>query len=1216
MTKLPLITIFSFFFGVTALGQVSFQITTDTLCSGQQSIVSAQNINQETIIWQDSANLVWNTIASNSYFSTNAAGDSLTLSNVSTQDSVVYIRGVVFDTNNTQTATSVTYAVHLDGSYSLSITQQFDSICYNSNAGTLSIANPLSAQFSTIDWFSSTDSIVFAQFSSNNTSINLGQLASSNYYIALLSSQLGCQPDSSNVLEVTVYDSLIAPTISENDTICYSATPNSIGIVNMPTGGGGSFNYSWQESTDGTNFSTITAATNTSFSPGNLLDTTYYRLEATSILGCGSVFSNDLEIVVFDQITGNQISGDDTICYNTSPNMLISTVSPAGGGGLFNYSWLESLDGITYNAIPGANGNSYVPVSLVDTTYYRLEATSDFGCGIDTSNFISIRVLPDLTPSTIDSNQTICFGETPSQLFMTQVAQGGNSSFSYSWQQKINNTWVGIPSASGITYQPNSLTNTNYYRLQAVSDFGCGAVYSDSIEVFVYAELESGFIGNSDTICYNENSNQIGFVSLPSGGGGIYQYQWQLSQDSISFSNISGANASSYQSNNLIDDIYYRIKVFSQLGCGVDTSNIIKISVLDALTPPVISGDDTVCFNTSPNTLMNTISATGGGDIFSFSWLESNDGILFSSIPGATGPNHSPGNLLDTIFYKLEVTSDFGCGTDTSNSVTIEVLPDLQPPVIDSNQTICFGESPAQLFMTQAAQGGDSSFSYSWQQWVNNNWVAISSSSGTSYQPMSLTSTQNYRLEALSGFGCGAVYSNSVEVFVYSELYAGIIGQSDTICYNENTNQLAFTVTPSGGGGIYQYQWQESQDAVVYNDLVGANTSGYQGLSLIEDVYYKVAVISQLGCGSDTSNVVSVEVLDSLTRPSIVGDDTICFLDSTGSIQISVSPSGGNGLFDYQWQESINSQAWSSISGDTAISLSSQQPNVNTLYRISATSSFGCGDVLSDTVKVIVNPLPDTVPIIGETIICENQSDVEYFITTNNPLYEYNWDLGQGAIQKYYGDTGIVVSWNNSSINDLLALKQVNTNTQCKNEMTLEVVSNGIQAPNRSSIIQKPNTSILVCSDQTPGMNYQWGYFNKQDMTYELIPSANRRYVNINSPLDTARFTYCVETWLDDACKTKSCFAEHPFVNVSEIHENRVLLYPNPSQEHIQLKGLTGTISLQIINALGTSVLNYSGISTNSEELRIDISSFKSGFYILRIVDENNRITSLKFLKQ
>ncbi len=84
---------------------------------------------------------------------------------------------------------------------------------------------------------------------------------------------------------------LTAGTAGNNQTIATGSTPTALSLS------GSTGSIQWQVSTDNTTFTNISGATNTSYAPGALTATRYYRATVTSAGGCTAI-SNTVTINV------------------------------------------------------------------------------------------------------------------------------------------------------------------------------------------------------------------------------------------------------------------------------------------------------------------------------------------------------------------------------------------------------------------------------------------------------------------------------------------------------------------------------------------------------------------------------------------------------------------------------------------------------------------------------------------------------------------------------------------------------------------------------------------------------------------------------------------------------------------------------------------------------------------------------------------------------
>ena len=72
-----------------------------------------------------------------------------------------------------------------------------------------------------------------------------------------------------------------------------------------------------------------------------------------------------------------------------------------------------------------------------------------------------------------------------------------------------------------------------------------------------------------------------------------------------------------------------------------------------------------------------------------------------------------------------------------------------------------------------------------------------------------------------------------------------------------------------------------------------------------------------------------------------------------------------------------------------------------------------------------------------------------------------------------------------------------------------------------------------------------------------------------------------------------------------------VILFPNPSNDYFSIN--TNTAKVQIYSMTGQLIKNF---DNQSSEFQFNISDLKNGMYMVKIIDENNRVKTTKLLKQ
>src|SRR5690606_24519738 len=121
----------------------------------------------------------------------------------------------------------------------------------------------------------------------------------------------------------------------------------------------------------------------------------------------------------------------------------------------------------------------------------------------------------------------------------------------YQWQSSPDNTnWTDIPNATTNSYTPMGFpsSGTTYYRMKVASFTYTQYSNSSSLSAGT-APLDGGDISNAaQTINYN--AVPLALTCSPATGGSCsvvtYQYQWQSSPNSSTWSNISNATGQNY----------------------------------------------------------------------------------------------------------------------------------------------------------------------------------------------------------------------------------------------------------------------------------------------------------------------------------------------------------------------------------------------------------------------------------------------------------------------------------------------------------------------------------------------------------------------------------------------------------------------------------------------------------------------------------------------
>ena len=312
-------------------------------------------------------------------------------------------------------------------------------------------------------------------------------------------------------------------------------------------------------------------------------------------------------------------------------------------------------------------------------------------------------------------------------------------------------TWTQV-AGTAVTITNKNLYNTTVTGLTvgtvkfvwSLSNGVCAAS-NDTVSVTNYAALTNTINGTSQIVCAGQSVSIIG--QNPTGGNGLYSYQWQQSIDSINWVNITGETSANI-TYNPTGNSYVR-RVVTSTPCSLE-SNAAKITVQPSVSNNTITKDTIICVGNSVNTLLGS-TPNGGNGSYTYQWESSvNSGTTWAAISGATAANYLPPSPSITTQFRRLVSSNVcsGLQSNTSNIVTITVNPNAKALYTFTKDIDC-----AVFNLTNAIQTVTNSGNGSYLWYANN--VLIGS---TVFMPnYSITNPFDsviIKLKAISQYGC------------------------------------------------------------------------------------------------------------------------------------------------------------------------------------------------------------------------------------------------------------------------------------------------------------------------------------------------------------------------------------------------------------------------------------------------------------------------------
>lgn len=401
------------------------------------------------------------------------------------------------------------------------------------------------------------------------------------------------------------------------------------------------------------------------------------------------------------------------------------------------------------------------------------------------------------TPQFTASSTNVCVG---SQITFTDQSTG--SPLSWKWSFTGGTPDTSSAQNPSVTYNQQGTYNVKLVIANSIgSDSLTKTAYITVMPLPVAGTVSTG----SDTICAGGTAQ----LNVTGDTGNI---QWQSSANGNSFTDILGAQSSTYNSSALTQTSYYRVKASGT--CGIDSSNVKEIFVLAKPVAGTLSATpaDTICSGGSVE-----LSVTG--DTGNIQWQFSLDGGDFIAIYNADSIVYF--TLSQTNFFRLIAFNDF-C-SDTSQVIAVIVNPLPQVPVLSVNDSIICAADSAQIQVL----GNYSSYVWNDGDTTNTN---------------SVSSAQAYWVTITDANGCSAV-SGHQNISVYPASSVSIAEHGDTLT---SINSIS-------------YQWLSSDTVIP-----GATDSVYV---VHETGDYAVQVIDTNGCNATSMYThVVISGISSLSR--------------------------------------------------------------------------------------------------------------------------------------------------------------------------------------------------------------------------------------------------------------------------------------------------------------------------------------------------------------
>ncbi|GEC79339.1 T9SS type B sorting domain-containing protein [Flavobacterium aquatile] len=463
-------------------------------------------------------------------------------------------------------------------------------------------------------------------------------------------------------------------------------------------------------------------------------------------------------------------------------------------------------------------------------------------------------------------------------------------------------------------------------------------------------------------------------------GTSTYFYQWQTSTNGFTWTDIAGANASTYTTPSLSSTTYFRTKVAQDAAnlsndfCSA-LSDVFTVSFLPGPSNSVNNGDVTICSNqgipslsvsSEPGSSVNWYDAPTGGTL-----LQANS-LTYTPTAGGT-------------FYAESYFTASNCKSASRTPVTLTIVS-LPTVSITGTNSICSGNSTNIILngtpntaVTYTIDGGATQT------------VFINSLGNATIPTPILTANSTYNfLNATSNAlsSCSATLNIPFVINVNSTLTAFISGSS-TICSGSNT-VLTFTATPNTTV-FYNVDGGSTQNLPIDSTGIATLTTP----NLTSSSTYTLTSISSSGVNSCTQTLSQIFTISitGLPTASVTANPVSVCSGGSSTLNFSGTP---NAIITYSQNGGTSQTTTLNASGVASVFVLNIISDT-TFQLIEATlpGSSSCNQLISGSALVSINPTP-MASFSGNLNYCSNEP-LDITLASDIVGTTYSWTVTQNG---------------------------------------------------------------------------------------------------------------------------------------------------------------------------------------------------------------------------
>jgi len=241
----------------------------------------------------------------------------------------------------------------------------------------------------------------------------------------------------------------------------------------------------------------------------------------------------------------------------------------------------------------------------------------------------------------------------------------------------------------------------------------------------------------------------------------------------------------------------------------------------------------------------------------------------------------------------------------------------------------------------------------------------------------------------------------------------------------------------------------------------------------------------------------------------------------------------------------------------------------------------------------------------------QTATSATFDFTINGTTEQFNWEGNLPTFQFAELDFSNVTAFST----DIL-IEIVDVNSQSDNYPDNNTLETSILTP----LITEIDTVTIEIMTDTYGAETYWAVLNDSD---EIIAEGGNLAVGLNVTIDSLVTTEAPthpNAYSENTLYTSdNPFAHSEFVSTETVFINEIKTIPNPVVNDLTIEipdNSTSVRSINIFDIQGKVIFNTTTVNTSNHQIKLDLSDFHSGIYILEVRFEDGTATQRKIFKR